>query len=280
MLSIFALLFVYMVQADCLGGCCSPTTRTLDKLPFFIPCCAEVLVNTYCMVLYCAIIQIAPKPNIMGMATASKIVRADGIIRFSHPSTLVSQHVNRSWVYPHQRHNRASVCVRAESIQAPSRNPTSSSSQQLPRTVLYDCVSLGNLCVDVVLQVDQLPDSDSNARLQLLNNLSTSPPDVSTWEVGGACNFMIAAARLGMDIGCVGELAQDLPGEFLRQVMRNEGVSIIEPVLAQGHSLAQTLLCFVLVGPDGGHVFCSRYDFGPWPLLQGAQDVPPQVVQV
>lgn len=62
--------------------------------------------------------------------------------------------------------------------------------------------------------------------------------------------------------------------------MRNEGVPLVEPVLPDGCSLKQTLLCFVLVGPDGGHVFCSRYDFGPWPLLQGAQDIPPHVQQV
>jgi hypothetical protein len=31
-----------------------------------------------------------------------------------------------------------------------------------------------------------------------------------------------------------------------------------------------TLLCFVLVElSTGAHAFCSVYDFGPWPLLQG-----------
>ena len=30
-----------------------------------------------------------------------------------------------------------------------------------------------------------------------------------------------------------------------------------------------TLLCFVLIEESSGrHAFCSRYDFGPWPLLQ------------
>jgi hypothetical protein len=33
-----------------------------------------------------------------------------------------------------------------------------------------------------------------------------------------------------------------------------------------------TLVCFVLVQrATGRHAFCSRYDFGPWPLLPGAE---------
>lgn len=147
---------------------------------------------------------------------------SDAAVGFHPPFSRVTSPLYRSWVYPHQRrsHNHASlcVCVRADSVHAPSPNTTPSSSQQLPGTLLYDCVSLGNLCVDVVLQVDQLPDGNVDSRRRLLDDLSASPPDVSTWEVGGACNFMIAAARLGMDIGCVGQIGDDLPGEFLRQV--------------------------------------------------------------
>lgn len=31
-----------------------------------------------------------------------------------------------------------------------------------------------------------------------------------------------------------------------------------------------TLICFVLThAPSATHTFCSRYDFGPWPLLAG-----------
>lgn len=182
------------------------------------------------------------------------------------------QQRRRYWAPP-----TVSVCVRAEA--APSASPSAPQDTQQP-TALFDCVSLGNLCVDVVLQVETLPDDDPEERRQLLTSLSASPPDVSTWEVGGACNFMIAAARLGMDVGCIGQLGDDQPGQFLRQVMRNEGVPDIQPLLPPGRMLQQTLLCFVLVSPSGGHVFCSRYDFGPWPLLQGAVDIPQPVMQV
>ena len=44
--------------------------------------------------------------------------------------------------------------------------------------------------------------------------------------------------------------------------------------------LRDTLLCFVLVGPGSAHAFCSRYDFGPWPLLPGVAALPPAVLQV
>lgn len=149
-----------------------------------------------------------------------------------------------------------------------------------PRQRTYDVVSFGNLCVDIVLQVDHLPPPDSAVRWQLLQDLSASPPDVSSWEVGGACNFMIAAARLGMRVGCVGQLGDDVYGSFLREVMAGEGMSVIEPVLFPPQQLAQTLLCFVLVGPAGNHAFCSRYDFGPWPLVDGAAAVPASVEQM
>ncbi len=41
-----------------------------------------------------------------------------------------------------------------------------------------------------------------------------------------------------------------------------------------------TLICFVLVDPHSRHAFCSRYDFGPWPLLQGIGGLRPEATQV
>lgn len=41
-----------------------------------------------------------------------------------------------------------------------------------------------------------------------------------------------------------------------------------------GGSLDSTLICFVLVDPQSRHAFCSRYDFGPWPLLDGISELP------
>ena len=65
-------------------------------------------------------------------------------------------------------------------------------------------------------------------------------------------------------------------------VIQEEGIRGIEP-LAPGsfeEQLKQTLLCFVLVDPSGKHHFCSRYDFGPWPLLPGVDALPEGVLKV
>ncbi len=42
----------------------------------------------------------------------------------------------------------------------------------------------------------------------------------------------------------------------------------------------QTLVCYVLVDPHSKHAFCSRYDFGPWPLLGGMVHLPPSSLKV
>ncbi len=54
----------------------------------------------------------------------------------------------------------------------------------------------------------------------------------------------------------------------------------VEPLTpgAGSAALRDTLLCFVLVGASA-HAFCSRYDFGPWPLLPGVAALPPAVLQ-
>ncbi len=66
-------------------------------------------------------------------------------------------------------------------------------------------------------------------------------------------------------------------------LLQREGVHEVRPLIGLEHldeSLKQTLLCFVLVAPDSAHSFCSRYDFGPWPLLPGVTTMPPPAWQV
>lgn len=96
--------------------------------------------------------------------------------------------------------------------------------------------------------------------------------------VDGNCNFLIAAARLGLRAECAGHVGEDVYGDFLRDVLAEEGVPLrrlvskaqIATAGDAGRSMLQTLLCFVLTDGVGGHAFCSRYDLGPWPLLVGA----------
>lgn len=64
---------------------------------------------------------------------------------------------------------------------------------------------------------------------------------------------------------------------------QKEGVHEVRPLIGLDQldeSLKQTLLCFVLVAPNAAHSFCSRYDFGPWPLLPGVTSMPPSAWQV
>ena len=66
-------------------------------------------------------------------------------------------------------------------------------------------------------------------------------------------------------------------------VIQKEGVRDLRPLIGSEYiddSLKQTLLCFVLMAPDSAHSFCSRYDFGPWPLLPGVTSMPPPAQQV
>jgi sugar/nucleoside kinase (ribokinase family) len=66
-------------------------------------------------------------------------------------------------------------------------------------------------------------------------------------------------------------------------------VKLIEPVAAVENVNTSTtvtkeqdatLLCFVLVAPNSQHSFCSRYDFGPWPLLSFVNTLSPGVERV
>jgi hypothetical protein len=65
-------------------------------------------------------------------------------------------------------------------------------------------------------------------------------------------------------------------------IVQEEGVDRVEPLAPVQNrvELRETLLCFVLVAPNSAHAFCSRYDFGPWPLLPGISQLPPGATEV
>eukprot|EP00775_Hariotina_reticulata_P013761 gene13761-13880_t len=128
----------------------------------------------------------------------------------------------------------------------------------------------------------QLPAADTRARQQLLQQLTAHPPDEQAWELGGNCNFMIAASRLGMHVGSVGHVGNDVYGQYMDRILQSEGIDAtkrIMPAELEATDLNNTLLCFVLVDANGKHAFCSRYDFGPWPLLSGISSLPRAVLQ-
>lgn len=70
------------------------------------------------------------------------------------------------------------------------------------------------------MQVDVLPPKDVDHRKQLLEQLTCEPPPKEAWKVGGSTNFMIAAARLGLNVWSCGHVADDAFGGYLLEVLR------------------------------------------------------------
>ena len=127
------------------------------------------------------------------------------------------------------------------------------------RACTYDVVSLGNLCVDVVLHLDevsslpcctqvawhscnacvkrpacaspartsafcaccaQVPPLEEVKTIEYLRRLTAQTHRREFWEVGASCNFLIAAARMGLTTAAVANLGEDVYGQFLLDVLK------------------------------------------------------------
>ncbi|CAA7395229.1 unnamed protein product [Spirodela intermedia] len=141
-----------------------------------------------------------------------------------------------------------------------------------------DVVTLGNLCVDIVLNVPSLPPPSREGRREYFDRLSASPPDKKFWEAGGNCNFSIAAARLGLQCSVLGYIGDEIYGRFLLDVLQEEGIGMVgmneDSEAAREYSASyQTLLCWVLVDPFQRHGFCSRADFSIEPAFSWMKEL-------
>ncbi|MCL7043623.1 hypothetical protein MKW94_001284 [Papaver nudicaule] len=134
-----------------------------------------------------------------------------------------------------------------------------------------DIATLGNLCVDIVLNVPTLPPPSQKDRKAYMEQLSASRPDKRYWEAGGNCNVAIAAARLGLNCVTIGNVGNEIYGRFLLDVLRDEGIGMVrmnEDADDVVESVSyETLLCWVLVDPLHRHGFCSRADFSNEPAF-------------
>ncbi|XP_004495127.1 fructokinase-1 [Cicer arietinum] len=129
-----------------------------------------------------------------------------------------------------------------------------------------DVATLGNLCVDIVLNVPQLPPPSLSQRKAFMERLASSPPSKKFWEAGGTCNMSIAAARLGLDCVSIGHVGNEIYGKFLLDVLHDEGIDMVkmstnDDTVSNSGASYETLLCWVLVDPLQRHGFCSRADF-------------------
>ncbi|GLT45928.1 hypothetical protein SLA2020_197230 [Shorea laevis] len=145
-----------------------------------------------------------------------------------------------------------------------------------------DVATLGNLCVDIVLNVPELPPPSREARKAYMEQLSASPPDKKYWEAGGNCNMAVAAARLGLNCIAIGHVGNEIYGKFLLDVLRDEGIGVVEMSeetdFTTGSSGSyETLLCWVLVDPLHRHGFCSRFDFSEGPAFSWMSKLSDQV---
>lgn len=106
------------------------------------------------------------------------------------------------------------------STKACLQTATSRQPLQPQKACSYDVIVLGNLCLDIFVSVPALPSSEESSRRKLLQELTAFPPDRTAWEVGGNTNFMIAAARLGMQVAPIGHLGPDEYGQFIKDVLQ------------------------------------------------------------
>ena len=60
-----------------------------------------------------------------------------------------------------------------------------------------------------------------------LRQLQQQGTDQSLWEVGASCNFLIAAARLGMRTTAVANLGEDVYGKYLLDILQASACSML-----------------------------------------------------
>ena len=109
-------------------------------------------------------------------------------------------------------------------------------------------VTIGDLVVDLLLDVD-LPVMP--ARHQTARSLR--------FEAGGACTTILAARQLGLAVAALGAVGEDLPGQFLLQILREAAVDISAVQARRG----TTTTVVALADPGGQHVFLGHYGSGP-----------------
>ena len=111
-------------------------------------------------------------------------------------------------------------------------------------------VSLGDLVVDLNITVPRLP-IEAEAH-QVLQGVRLEP--------GGAGNFLLAGARLGVKMTALGVVGQDIYGDEMLSIFREAGIAS-DGVIRQAEGT--TTLVFALSDAHGQHVFLGQIGEGP-----------------
>lgn len=114
---------------------------------------------------------------------------------------------------------------------------------------MFKVVSLGDLVVDVVVAIPQLP--VHAGRHQIVRELRIEP--------GGAGNFLIAGSRIGMSMAALGTIGVDVYGSAVIDILKDEGIGIDGVIQEVGSS---STIVIVLVDDQGKHVFLGGYGIG------------------
>jgi sugar/nucleoside kinase (ribokinase family) len=115
---------------------------------------------------------------------------------------------------------------------------------------MFSVLSIGDLVADLVFQIPQLP--VEHERHQHARHV--------TVEAGGAGNFLIAGARLGMQMGALGVLGTDAFGDAVQAILQAEGVMLTGVVRAPGSTTTPVL---VLIDDQRQHAYIGGKQQGP-----------------
>lgn len=111
-------------------------------------------------------------------------------------------------------------------------------------------VSVGDLVADIVVAIRQFP--VQAGQHQLTRDIRLEP--------GGAGNFLVAGARLGMRMIALGALGGDPFGASAAEALAEEGVELDRLIRQPG---TNTTTVIVLLDEAGRHVFLGGYGVGP-----------------
>jgi sugar/nucleoside kinase (ribokinase family) len=121
----------------------------------------------------------------------------------------------------------------------------------------HSVLSFGDLVTDVITYIPHLP--AEGGMHQVAERVTVEP--------GGAGNFLIAGARLGLHMSAMGVVGDDLFGRVMLEMLEAEGIET-GGVHVQANGSTTTVT--VLVDRSGQHVFLGQYGVGPVvPLLPG-----------
>jgi sugar/nucleoside kinase (ribokinase family) len=105
-------------------------------------------------------------------------------------------------------------------------------------------VSLGNVIIDIVAEVQALPERGGDVLASR-----------AALEVGGGFNLMAAAARQGLEVGYAGALGRGPFGDLARDALAAEGIALLLPETA--HETRDTGFDVVLVDAAGERTFVT-----------------------